>query len=190
MVTIARAAIDDSPAIARVYVETWRATYPGMLPDKVLVGLSQQRQSTDWTWLIRNRAQTLPVVVARDPDHGVVGFASCGPSRVSDRLHVGPLAAIAGEVFTLYVRTDFQNRGLGRALLGAAFAELRERDFSGAFLWVLTQSPSRFFYERMGGVRAAERRERLWGAEVDETAYAWPDLTCAIDRIGSCSISE
>ena len=42
----------------------------------------------------------------------------------------------------------------------------------------------------MAGVRAAERRERLWGADVEETAYAWPNLAYAIDRIGSCSISE
>lgn len=190
MVTIARAAIDDSRDIARVYVDTWRSTYPGMLPDKVLVGMSLERQATDWQWLIRNRARSLPVVVAREPGAGVVGFASCGAARSSDRLAAGPHAGLAGEVFTLYVRTDFQNRGIGRRLLGAAFAALREHEFSGAFLWVLSASPSRFFYERVGGLPAAARRERLWGAEVDETAYAWPDLSCAIDRIGSCSTSE
>jgi ribosomal protein S18 acetylase RimI-like enzyme len=190
MFTIAKATVADSRDIARVYVDTWRATYPGMLPDRVLVGMSSERQSTDWLWLIRNRSQSVPVLVARVPGVGVVGFTSCGPSRAADRLKVGPLANIAGEVFTLYVKPDFQNQGIGRRLLSGSFAALRERNYAGAFLWVLSHSPSRFFYERVGGRCAAERRERLWGADVDEMAYAWPDLACAIDRIGSCSTSE
>jgi ribosomal protein S18 acetylase RimI-like enzyme len=190
MVTIAKASVADSRDIAQVYVDTWRSTYPGMLPDRVLVGMSPDRQAADWQWLIGNRAPTVPVVVARVAGHGVVGFSSSGQSRAADRLRAGPLADIAGEVFTLYVRPDFQNQGVGRRLLGASFAALRERGYAGAFLWVLSQSPSRFFYERMAGVRAAERRERLWGADVEETAYAWPNLAYAIDRIGSCSISE
>jgi hypothetical protein len=31
---------EDAEKIAAVFVETWRATYPGMLPDRVLVKMS------------------------------------------------------------------------------------------------------------------------------------------------------
>ena len=48
---------------------------------------------------------------------------------------------------------------------------------SDAFLWVLTGNPSRFFYEAMGGQTVAERQERFAGKLLDETAYAWPDLS-------------
>ena len=34
----------DARAIARVYIETWRAAYPGMLPDKVLLDMTPARQ--------------------------------------------------------------------------------------------------------------------------------------------------
>ena len=187
MTTVGRATVESAQDIARVYVDTWRSTYPGLLPDRVLVGLSIDRQVADWSWLIRNRSQSLPVLVARDTKHGVVGFTSCGPSRANDRPTIGPFAAGAGEVFTLYVRPEFQDLGIGRQLLCAAFGALKERGFGRALLWVLNGSPSRFFYERMGGLRIAERRERLWGCDVDESAYAWPDLPHAITRIGSCS---
>ena len=33
----------DAEAIARVYVETWRAAYVGLLPDRVLLDLSLER---------------------------------------------------------------------------------------------------------------------------------------------------
>ena len=49
------------------------------------------------------------------------------PARyASSRFPGKPLADIAGEVFTLYVRPDFQNQCVGRRLLGASFAALRQ----------------------------------------------------------------
>jgi hypothetical protein len=41
---------------------------------------------------------------------------------------------------------------------------------------VLADNPSRFFYERMGGKRAGERDEQLWGAKLHELAYGWDAL--------------
>ena len=99
----------------------------------------------------------------------VVGFASCGPA-VS-----GP-AGFAGEVYTLYVLPDWQERGVGRALLGACFAALRSAGLGSALIWVLADNPSRFFYEAMGGTRVGERDETLWGVVLHEAAYGWPDL--------------
>jgi hypothetical protein len=43
-------------------------------------------------------------------------------------------------------------------------------------VWVLTDNPSRFFYQAMGGKAAATRDEPLWGTIVRQTAYHWPDL--------------
>ncbi len=212
MAIIGRATAQNAAAIARVYVDTWRATYPGLLPDRVLLGLSYDRQRADWSWLIRNRGQAMPVLVAAEIGHGVVGFASCGAGRPTSRPAAGPFALTPltftlsqaggqgagslggisgdlGEVFTLYVRPEFQERGIGRQLLAASFAALCERGFARAMVWVLSQSPSRFFYERMGAQRMAERREGLWGVDVDEVAYAWSDLALARARLGSCSAS-
>ena len=38
-------------------------------------------------------------------------------------------------------------------------------------LWVLSGNPSRFFCEAAGGVRTAERTERLWGTDLKEISY-------------------
>jgi hypothetical protein len=45
---IRQARLEDVAAIADIEVETWRATYAGMLPDRVLVGMSERRQKGSW----------------------------------------------------------------------------------------------------------------------------------------------
>ena len=56
------------------------------------------------------------------------------------------------------------------------FREMVLGGLPDAFLWVLSSNPSRFFYEAVGGDRAATRQEAFAGTLLDETAYAWPDL--------------
>lgn len=159
---------EDAAAVARIYVETWRSVYAGVVPDRVLTQMSHLRQSLAWRREIGMRgARRILVADLKDP--GVVGFVGVGPSRY------GPLP-FDGEIHTLYVADDFQGRGIGRALLGAGLAALREKGFAAAVVWVLSANPSRFFYEAMGGRKVAERNELLWGTVLHETAYGWPDL--------------
>jgi ribosomal protein S18 acetylase RimI-like enzyme len=190
MTTIGLATERAAAGIAKVYVDTWRSTYAALLPHRVLLGMSYERQTREWSWVIRNRAEAQPVIVAAEANRGVVGFTSFGLSRLGDRPAGGRFAsggdANVGEIYTLYVRPEFQERGIGRRLLAAAFAAMVDKGYGCSFLWVLRDNPARFFYERAGGAPVAERRERLWGCTLDEVCYGWPDLTQAVDRLGSC----
>ena len=194
MVAVDRAAPTDAAGIARVYVDSWRHAYAGLLPDRVLVGLSYERHTREWAWVVANRGEVQPVFVARAATGRVVGMGSVGISRAKDRPADGPYAASTaddpiGEIFTLYVHPEWQERGIGRLLLGAGLGALAERRCRRAFLWVLRENPARYFYERASGVPIAERRERLWGCEVDEVAYGWSDHAAAATRLRSCSAS-
>ena len=71
---------------------------------------------------------------------------------------------------------DFQNEGIGETLMGHLFGALFEAGQNSAIIRVLAPNPSRFFYERMGGQRAGERRETNWGTTLQELAYGWSDL--------------
>ncbi len=61
---IRRADADDAAAIARVYVETWRSAYPGMLPDRVLIGMSVARQQAAWRHTLVGFALGMPLIYA------------------------------------------------------------------------------------------------------------------------------
>lgn len=169
----------DAEAIGRVYVETWRSTYAGILPDRVLVGLSGGRQALIWSRAIARRGRAEFVAVAEDPVEGVIAFASSGPAAEGPRGW--------GEVFTLYVLPDHQGQGVGRALLAALFGDFVAHGIGSALIWVLAANPFRFFYEAMGGRRVAEREESLWGTRVKEVAYGWFDLVRATGAGGPLS---
>jgi len=157
----------DAEAIARVHVETWRAAYAGLVPDHYLIGMSVQGQSFQWKRLLRRPAERHLTLVAEVPGKGVVGFGSAGKAR--SRPPPAP-----GEIYTLYVATDWQGQGIGRALLRGLLGRLGGQGHGEAYLWVLAENPSRFFYERLGGQRVAQQVETFAGSELLEYAYRWP----------------
>jgi ribosomal protein S18 acetylase RimI-like enzyme len=159
----------DARAIGRIHVETWRTAYPGMVPDQTLLGMTVDGKASAWRRALSRLPTREVVLVAEDSEAGPVGFASAGPNR-------DPRLPFAGEVQTLYVLPDWQNRGIGRQLLLGCFARLVDQGLASAVIWVLADNPSRFFYERLGGRRAGERDERLWGALLHEVAYGWTSL--------------
>lgn len=170
MVVIREARAVDAPAIARVHVESWQSAYAGLLPDTVLAHMCERTHTTKWARILGQRKQREIVLVAELPNQGVVGFGSCGRVREKRLPH-------AGEVFTLYVLPEFQDRGIGRRLLHRLFAALVARGMTSAMAWVLAENPSRFFYETMRGRRVAERDEMLWNTLLHEVAYGWDDIT-------------
>ncbi len=177
---IRAATIADAAGIARVYVETWRDTYAGVIPDRVLLGMSRRRHAANWTHTLRNRRPGEAVLVAHDTRTGVVGFGSCGRAKYRTLPH-------EGEVYTLYVLPDYQGRGIGARLLSGLFAELMKSGPRSALIWVLADNPSRFFYQALGGTWIAVREESLWGKNLRQMAYGWGDLKRAVARCGSYS---
>jgi len=172
---IRQARLTDARAIGRIEVETWRATYAGMLPDRVLLGMSEQRQAMSWASFLRHRPDDVYVAEAGGAGGRLVGFGNCGPQR-------DPAFAFAGEVYTLYVQPDAQGGGLGRQLLLALFARLRDGGHRSALVWVVRANPARFFYERLGGKLTLERPIPIGGRAVDAVGYGWSDLGAVLER--------
>ena len=181
MIRIRRARRDDAAAIGRVHVETWQATYAGLLPDGLLAAMSDVRQSAWWSRLLTDPGEARGVFVADDEEMGVVGFGSCGRVRDPPEGLSGREKRV-GEVYTLYVEPDFQNQGLGRRLLDALFRQLNADGCDCVVLWMLADNPTRFFYEGMGGVTVGQRVDTLAGADVEEIAYSWHDLRVPLVR--------
>jgi len=174
-ITIRPARPGDAGGIARLDVETWRATYAGMLSTAYLVGLSERRREAGWRGVILREPRDVRIAV--DSTGAIVGFGSCGPNR-ADR-------SFAGEVFTLYVAPDWQNQGIGRRLLIALFRRLVVAGRRSAILWVLRDNPSRFFYERLGAQQVSRKPLAVGGVAIDAIAYGWPDLPGFLAEVSS-----
>ncbi len=172
MSAIRPARLEDAKAIARIEVDTWRTTYAGMLPDRVLLSMSERRQTSSWASFLRHRPEDVWVGQSAG---NVIGFGNCGTQRDNT-------IRFAGEVYTLYVTPDRQGQGLGRALLLALFQRLVSTGHASALVWVVRANPARFFYERLGGQQIMHRPIPVGGQPVDAIAYGWRDLAAVLTR--------
>jgi ribosomal protein S18 acetylase RimI-like enzyme len=158
--------VDDAEAIERIRTDTWRDAYRGLMPDSLLEGLDYDATRRRAVMSVLPQEQF--VLVAED-DGAVVGFCIGGPSRP-------PEEPFRGEVYAIYVLPQRHGRGLGRALLRAAAKELVDRGFPSMIIWVLRENtPSRLFYERMGGKYVRDVERELQGVRITESGYGWDD---------------
>ncbi len=178
MISLRKARPADAIAIGAVHVAAWRSTYPGILPDTFLANLSVARQAAHYDAAIRGgtgvfvaTASGADVPLGSGPR--IVGFTSAGRARGGE---IGGRRLGEGEVETLYVLDDWRERGVGRRLMRTAAAHLVETGCKSAYLWVLRDNPSRWFYQRLGGKPLAEAEIKFAGQAVVQTAFVWDPI--------------
>lgn len=177
MIAVRRARLADAPLIGAVHVAAWRSAYPGILPEAYLAGLSVTRQAAYYDRQIRGGGGVYVAIasgqdVAAGGTPRLVGYTTV--SRNGTRLPGGHEAD--GEIETLYVLDDWRERGVGRRLIRTGAAHLAAAGSRAAYLWVLRDNPSRWFYQRLGGKPVAESATKVAGVAVPQTAYAWDPI--------------
>ena len=169
---------DDAFGMAIVRVETWRATYRGMVPDAFLEALSAESIAERWRkafWGDRDR--TVGVFVAENEQGQIVGIAICGPRQEQD-------AVYQGEIYVLYVLPAHQNLGIGKALVAACVRHLiHQLAFTTMLVWVIAENPYRKFYESLGGKLVREKTQEIGGKTISEAGYGWGELSRLLRQI-------
>lgn len=161
---------EDAPGIGAVHVAVWRSAYPGILSDLSLTGMSVSQQGAYYRTVIQRHGGVFVAVAAANEQ--VVGFTSVGRQRGSS---LGD-----GEIHTLYVLDDWRDGGIGRQLMRAGASLLAADGCRSAFLWVLSDNPSRWFYQRLGGHAVAVGNTQVGGRTVSQTAYLWDPIDVLI----------
>jgi RimJ/RimL family protein N-acetyltransferase len=144
------ATAEDAEAAARVHMESWAATY-------TLEGPSLEQRLD----LHRRFPASFVAEVAGE----IVGFVGVGPSRDADA---------EGELYTIYVAPSHWGTGVGRELIQAGEARLRELGYRHVVLWVLDgNARAQRFYESAGWSLDGERRTiEFAGESIPEVRYA------------------
>jgi len=164
----------DVFAIGRVLVETWRATFRGLLDDAFLKGMSPAEQAVRHMGR-RNAAGVGHFVAIERKTGNLVGFINYGPARYATPTPVG-------EIYALYVLPVYQGRGIGAELVRSVARYMVEGGAVTLSAWVLSTNPNRVFYERLGASVVEIGIITLGGHRYEQVAYAWHDLHLLIAR--------
>ncbi len=168
---IRQAELGDAAGIAGVHVESWKTTYPGIVPDAFLASLDTKARTQSWREQLTGGATLILVAVDKAE---IIGFACGGPIRE-------PTADYDAELYAIYVLLGAQRQGAGRLLFHAVAAGLHASGFKSLLLWVLEANPSESFYRHLGGIRVAQKMIQIGGADLPEIALGWPEINRLID---------
>lgn len=151
----------DAVDLGEVHVRSWRESYPGLLPQAYLNGLSSTLHARRFHKQLRALRPGEAVLIAED-DQGPIGYCA------------GAMHGRSAEVFTLYVLKRAKGQGVGRALLVSAARSFAAQGADTLMLWVLRDNaPARGFYQRLGGIAAESKTEPTAGGILPQVAYRW-----------------
>ena len=147
-----RAATDeDCFDIANISIEGWRFAYKGIMPDETLNTLDANARAEGRAAYIKENPLSSIVCTENNKLVGFVDYEKCRDSDSSDS---------TGEVWAIYVLPEYIGQGIGRELFSKALADLSQRGFTDASVWVLQQNHiARGFYERQGFTADGVQRE-------------------------------
>jgi ribosomal protein S18 acetylase RimI-like enzyme len=153
----------DSEAIAEVHDGAWRLAYQGLIPGRDLERMIARRGPAWWAGAIRRGSRVSLLTFSG----GVVGYASAGRNRV-------PTLGVAGEIYELYLKPEYQGLGLVRRLFASCRGDLAARGLSGLAVWALELNDNACgFYTRLGGRIGARGSERFGDKSLEKIAYVW-----------------
>jgi GNAT superfamily N-acetyltransferase len=157
---IRAATLADAAGVAEVHVASWRETYPGIIPQTYIDRLDIVAREAHWGSVITRGDFVLLATNAK----GVAGFVATGPFRAS-------VETMAGEVYAIYLRAQYQKQGIGRALFKTARNHLATRNLLPFGVWVLKDNPACRFYQAMGGTVCKEKIITLDNVDLPEILF-------------------
>jgi GNAT superfamily N-acetyltransferase len=172
---IREARLEDAAGIAKVYVDGWRTTYPGIVSDEYLAHMSYEKYTDHWSCILSISDGF--IYVAEDKPGNVVGFIWGGPEHNGDSIYKGELHAI-------YILKSYQGLGLGRSLTRVLAEKLLEVGIYAMIVWVLAANTSRHFYESLAAEFVRTGPYEVDGMTLEDLGYGWTDITVLLDEIG------
>jgi len=162
----------DAAHIAHVHVESWKTTYSGIVSADYLASLDEPARAQSWHQAIEEATATF-FVAQQEPDpsdpSGIFGFIAGGPIR-------DPADGYDAELYAIYLLTQNQHNGAGRALVRTLASSLHAKGLNSIIVWVLEANPAVDFYKRLGAVPVTKKTINIGGQDLSDLALGWHSL--------------
>ena len=141
-VSFRKATEDDCLALSELKKTVWNSTYQGIYPQERLDGYDVKKNEEIFHGIVENPEIELYVAEVAGE---IVGFMTVGkPYKLYEEYDQ--------EVGLLYIRKDYQRRGIGRRFIDIAKVEVKAKGFDSFVLSVNSQNAGAIaFYTAMGG---------------------------------------
>ena len=130
----------DGAGIVRVFLDCWRISYQGVLPDALITAMTDERADALWTRVLASPEGTALVAV---DEAEIVGMTRWNNA----------------DVYSLYVSPRSHGGGVGTRLLAYAADAIAAAGNDHAHLWVFADNaPSLAFYAARGWLATGQER--------------------------------
>ena len=155
---------DNRMIISKIYEESWKYAYKGIIPQHYLDSIPEGR----WAPNIDNPLWKTLVCI----DNGkIVGTSSFCKSRFEQFRD-------CGEIISIYLLPEYMGKGCGKVLMESVISEMKKQGYENIFLWVLAENiRARHFYEQFGFLQADDFLEdNIGGKDLREVRYIYSVL--------------
>lgn len=164
-IEIRKATEDDIEAIVEIKIDGWKTAYRGIIDDAYLETLDKEEKMAKMRKYDLQDGFIVAVIESE-----IVGFCS----YIDSNQFSNEYREIDCELCALYVKSDLKRNGIGRKLFLYVVNEFMEQQKSKMILWCLKENyAGRAFYEKMGGQKYAEKKEKFGAKEYEEVAYSY-----------------
>jgi GNAT superfamily N-acetyltransferase len=158
---IRQATADDIPALSRLHVITWNATYAPLL----IKGPSEKIRETQWRQKFAKNDPTWFCFVVENRRGELVGFAQGNRSDHPE---------YAGELNKIYLLREYQGVGLGRRLISVVAQRFLSEGVDSMWLFGDARNPSNKVWLALGAAKTDD--------DPSTGNYGWRDLRVLIAR--------
>ncbi|UOR13243.1 GNAT family N-acetyltransferase [Halobacillus amylolyticus] len=171
---IRKAGRDDAAAIAKISVDTWRATYKGIVSQAFLDQMSYQERTNKWKQKLID--PKMFSYIAETENGEAVGYANGGVVR-------GEASEKLAELYAIYILPDYQRIGLGERLLKPMVRTCIDHSFDQMVVWVLEGNKAALFYKALGAETYDQDTIELAGEKLNLFGYKFKNLNVLLGNL-------
>lgn len=128
---------DNKNEISRIYENSWRVAYRGIIPKEYLDSIPKGH----WVKHLNNKNMYHLIAIQDGKFIGTSSYCSSRSDEFKD----------FGEIVSIYLLPEYMGKGYGKKLFEATVKELILLGHKNIFLWVLEENTrARSFYEKQG----------------------------------------
>lgn len=164
--SIRRAGKDDLEAIVQIYVNNWKSTYAGMLPQEFLEGMTVQNKIEMWTKFAVYDKNLL--FIYEGDDGSICGFVALEPeSKIENCIYLT----------SLHTDESYRGQGIGTELIRFAHKAARDAGYSKMSINIVVGNDNaKSLYEKLGAVHYEFFIDDFGGAEARSETLIWNEL--------------